>query len=128
MVAPASVPARPLHVGPLPLDRRTAAAAAGFVLLVAVVAWAGTGYRYEPYIDEPPQVAGKVPASDREFKQLVTRLERRSRDLTARLKATVPRGVYIVIDQTQNRLSLKRDDDTLLETRCSAGSGMVLKE
>ena len=33
-----------------------------------------------------------------------------------------------MIDQTHNRLYLKKDDDTLLEAVCSAGSGMVLKE
>src|SRR5450759_903873 len=56
------------------------------------------------------------------------RLARRARDLNARLKATAPRGVYVVIDQTQNRLYLKRNDETLLQAVCSAGSGMVLKE
>jgi L,D-transpeptidase YbiS len=98
------------------------------VLVVACVAWAGTGYRYVPYTEEPARPAGRLPAGERELKQFVARLDRRSRDLTARLRAASPRGVYIVIDQTQNRLYLKRDDDTLLEARCSAGSGMVLKE
>jgi L,D-transpeptidase ErfK/SrfK len=98
------------------------------VLVAATIAWAGTGYRYQPYVQEPVAVSGKVPAGDRELRQLAARLERRSRELTARLGAAAPRGVYIVIDQTQNRLYLKRDDDTLLDARCSAGSGMVLKE
>jgi L,D-transpeptidase ErfK/SrfK len=92
------------------------------------IAWAGTGYRYEIYTDEPAVVTGNVPAGGVELKQLAARLDRRSREASARLKTTTPRGVYIVIDQTQNRLYLKRDDDTLLDARCSAGSGMVLKE
>ena len=104
------------------------ALAAAITVLLAGVAWAGTGYRYQPYADAPAGLSGKLPTRDRELRPLVSRLDRRSRDLAARLKATAPRGVYIVIDQTQNRLYLKRDDDTLLEARCSAGSGMVLKE
>ncbi len=41
---------------------------------------------------------------------------------------TQPRGTYVVIDQTHNRLTLRRDDEVVLEAVCSAGSGMVLKE
>jgi L,D-transpeptidase YbiS len=35
--------------------------------------------------------------------------------------------VYIVIDQTQNQLFLRKDDELMREAVCSAGSGMVLK-
>ena len=120
--------AAPRRIGPIPIDRRSMAVAAAIAALLAGFAWAGTGYRYQPYVDGPARLSGQVPAGDRELKQLVARLDRRSRELTARLRATAPRGVYIVIDQTQNRLYLKRDDETLLEARCSAGSGMVLRE
>jgi L,D-transpeptidase YbiS len=127
---PADAPARVSRLGPIPLNRRTAVVAAvlGGVLLLAGIAWAGTGYRYNPYSEKPSAVTGKVPDSDKELKQFATRLERRSKDLAAKLKATAPRGVYIVIDQTQNRIYLKRDEETLLDARCSAGSGLVLKE
>ncbi|MCX6545955.1 MAG: L,D-transpeptidase family protein [Acidobacteria bacterium] len=108
-------------------DRRMVVAVA-IGLLVVGVAWAGTGYRYQPYIDRPTALWGKMPAGDVELKQLTARLDRRSRELTSAVRAAAPRGVYIVIDQTQNRLYLKRDDETLLEAKCSAGSGMVLKE
>jgi L,D-transpeptidase YbiS len=118
----------PRRLGPVPLDRRSTAVAAGIAALLASIAWAGTGYHYEPYVDQPPPIVAKAATTERELRQGAVRLDRRNRDLTARLKATVPRGVYIVIDQTQNRLYLKRDDDTLLEAKCSAGSGMVLKE
>jgi len=118
----------PRRIGPVTIDRRSKALAAAITALLAGIAWAGTGYRYEAYADAPAGLSGKLPSRDRELRQLVSRLDRRSRELTARLKATAPRGVYIVIDQTQNRLYLKRDDDTLLDARCSAGSGMVLKE
>ena len=62
-------------------------------------------------------LSGRAPTGERELKQLATRLARPRAQLAARLKATAPRGVYIVIDQTQNRLYLKKDDETLLEAR-----------
>ena len=97
-------------------------------LLVCGIAAAGTGYRYERYVPDPVVIEAQVPAGDAAMRQLATRLDRRSRDLAARLRAAAPRGVYVVIDQTQNRLYLRRDEATLLEAKCSAGSGMVLKE
>jgi len=118
----------PRRIGPLTITRRAAVIAAAAGALLAAVAWAGTGYRYRPYVDEPVRLSGTAPGSDRELKLLVSRLDRRSRELTARLKAAAPRGVYIVIDQTQNRLYLKKDEETLLDATCSAGSGMVLRE
>ena len=126
--APAPPGRWPRRVGPLTITRRTVGIAAGAVVLLAAVAWSGTGYRYQPYVDEPVRLSGPAPNGDRELKQLVSRLDRRSRELMARLKAAAPRGVYIVIDQTQNRLYLKKDEETLLDATCSAGSGMVLKE
>ena len=128
--APFPAAPRPRRIGRVPLNRRTGAIAGALalVLLAVGIAWGGTGYRYDRYVEMTAAVSGKVPATDKELKQLQTRLERRSRDLSAKLKAAAPRGVYIVIDQTQNRLYLKKDEETLLEARCSAGSGMVLKE
>ena len=118
----------PRRVGPFTVTRRSIGIAAAAVALLAAVAWAGTGYRYQPYIDEPVRPSGAIPKGDRDQKQLLSRLDRRTHELSARLKAAAPRGVYIVIDQTQNRLYLKKDDETLLDATCSAGSGMVLKE
>jgi L,D-transpeptidase YbiS len=125
-----TVPSRTLYVvGPLVIGQRALlAAVAALVILLSVVAWAGTGYSYQPYVDPAPRLSGEVPTGDRELQQFTARLERRSRDLTARLKAAAPKGVYIVIDQTQNLLYLKKDTDTLLEAKCSAGSGLVLRE
>lgn len=128
-----SAPTNPSAIGPrgfglFPLDRRTRSLVTALVTLLLAIAWAGTGYRYEPYVEALPKLSGDVPANDRSLKPLASRLARRARDLNARLKATAPRGMYIVIDQTQNRLYLKRNDETLLQAVCSAGSGMVLKE
>ncbi len=111
-----------------PDNRRVVAAVVAMAALLIGIAWTGTGYRYEPYVEAPAALSGTVPASDGELRQLAARLDRRSREFTGRLQATAPRGVYIVIDQTQNRLYLKRDDVTLLDAKVSAGSGMVLKE
>jgi L,D-transpeptidase YbiS len=117
----------PRRLGPIPLDWRFAAGLSAFVLVVAA-ACAGTGYRYEPYVGRPLAFSGKPPADARGLQQLSARLRGKQRDLTARLNAAAPRGVYIVIDQTQNRLYLRRDQETLLQAVCSTGSGMVLRE
>jgi L,D-transpeptidase ErfK/SrfK len=125
---PVRVPRKPRRLGPIPLDRRTGVVAGLVAGLLLAFAWAGTGYRYEPYVDTPATLVGGGRSDERQLKQLAARLRDRQRLLEARLKATAPRGVYIVIDQTHNRLYLKRDDDILLEAVCSTGSGMVLKE
>ncbi len=110
------------------LTRPIVLGAAGLVVFLAIVAWAGTGYSYGPYVEPAPKYKGPVLVTDQEIQRATTRLERRSRDLAARLKAAAPKGVYIVIDETQNLLYLKRDEETLLDAKVSAGSGMVLKE
>jgi len=122
----ARTPALPRRIGPIPLDWR-AAVVAVVLLLVAVLA-AGTGYVYAPYAGRPAALTGKVPADDRGLDQFASRLRARQKDLKTRLASAAPRGVYIVIDQTQNRLYLRRGDETLLQAVCSAGSGMVLRE
>ena len=96
---------------------------ASAVLAVVALALAGTGWDFEPV---PAGAAAPVvskPAS-REASRLAAERER----LQAALRRRVPRGPWIVIDQTHNRLRLMRGDETLLEAPCSAGSGMVLKE
>jgi lipoprotein-anchoring transpeptidase ErfK/SrfK len=106
---------------------------AGFVVgaafgLLLAFAWVGTGYGYEPYVDRPAALSNDEGSDGQDLKQVTARLRSRERQLQARLKSAGPRGVYIVIDQTLNRLYLKKDEDILLEAACSAGSGMVLQE
>jgi L,D-transpeptidase YbiS len=103
-------------------------ALAAVILLVLAALAAGTGYRYEPYAEQPLRVSSDVPGGERPLQQFTARLRSRERALSARLDALMPKGVYIVIDQTQNRLYLKRANETLLQAVCSAGSGMVLRE
>lgn len=111
----------------LRLNRRAIALAA-ILLTIAAVMVAGTGYSYEPYVEQPLTISDDIPVDARALEQFTTRLRTRQRALTARLDALMPKGVYIVIDQTQNRLYLKRANETLLQATCSAGSGMVLRE
>jgi L,D-transpeptidase YbiS len=99
---------------------RVRVAAAVFALVATALA--GTGWDFEVVPAGDAAHAAK-PAS-REASRLAAERER----LQAVLRQRVPRGPWIVIDQTHNRLRLMRGDDTLLEAPCSAGSGMVLKE
>ena len=126
---PAVPPGGPPPVWRARLGRHLGAVAGvvvGAVLLAAFLA--GTGYRYEPYAEEPVTISSEVPSEARPLQQYVTRLRGRQRQLSARLEALAPKGVYIVIEQTQNRLHLKRANETLLQAVCSTGSGMVLRE
>ena len=95
---------------------------ASVVLAVWVLALAGTGWDFES-VQAAAAPAEAKPAS-REASRLAAERER----LLQALHRRVPRGSWIVIDQTHNRLRLMRGDETLLEAPCSAGSGMVLKE
>ncbi|MFB3852638.1 MAG: L,D-transpeptidase [Vicinamibacterales bacterium] len=93
-----------------------------------LVAWAGTGYVYEPLVDQPAEAVVAPPDGNRALMSAISRERARARQLRARLDAAAPRGVYIVIDQTHNRLYLKKGQEVMLQAVCSAGSGMILKE
>ncbi len=105
---------------------RAAVLGALAALVLVAVAWAGTGYAYSPYAaDAAPTAAasGDAPSA-----KDVAGLRARQRQLRAKLARLAPRGLYIVIDQTNNRLYLRKDNQVVLDAICSAGSGMVLKE
>jgi len=93
-------------------------------LLVSLLV-AGTGYDYE----QLPQtrVESALPQADKLAADLA-RLRAENRKVGKSLAAQVPSGVYIVINQTHNRLYVKRGAETVHEAVCSAGSGMVLNE
>jgi L,D-transpeptidase YbiS len=108
--------------------RRAYATAAAAAILLALVFWSGTGYVYQPLAPaalETPVAAETDPAT---VKRQIQRLQTRRRQLQAKLARLAPRGTYVVIDQTHNRLTLRKDDEVVLQAVCSAGSGMVLKE
>lgn len=98
------------------------------VALVVFVLAYGTGYDYDAV--RAPRVAPtpELPENDADLKKFVAREKKRAATMAAELDKLAPDGAYIVVDQTQNRLYLKRDGQTLLEATCSAGSGYVLKE
>jgi hypothetical protein len=120
-----------------PSLRRPLLIAGGIVLLLALIAggWiATTGFGYHPFpesvaggmadvLGKPPQTpSGTTP------EKFVAQLTADRKKSAATLAKFIPKGTYIVIDQTHNRLYLKRGDTVTLEAVCSAGSGMVLME
>jgi len=99
------------------------------LLLLAGLAAFGTGFSYRDAPSSPSQPPDfQVPTEVKAYKQTQKRLEQRQRQLQAAIERKAPKGVYIVIDQTQNQLFLKKDDQIVLDATCSAGSGMVLQE
>ena len=100
--------------------------AAGALLLLLLLFFVGTGwdFRNVPAAGADVSVSPAAKPASREAARLVAERQR----LATALHRNVPRGTYIVIDQTHNRLRLMRGDETVLEAPCSAGSGMVLKE
>jgi L,D-transpeptidase ErfK/SrfK len=104
-------------------------ALAGAVVAVAGIAAYGTGYSYGPVPQRPATSASlEIPSDPKALKQMETHLKQRQKQLAGALDRRVPKGVYIVIDQTQNQLFLRENDTVLREAKCSAGSGMVLQE
>jgi L,D-transpeptidase YbiS len=101
-------------------------AAVGAVAALLGTAAAGTGYHASPFPVEPvavPQQASPEPKALSKREE-----ERRHRSLVARLERQRPQGVHVIIDQTHNRLYLRRGEEQLLQAVCSSGSGMVLRE
>jgi L,D-transpeptidase YbiS len=103
---------------------RLAAGLAGSALVLLALAFLGTGFAYGPYetgvsggASDAPDGAVSGPAAD---------LTKARSDLLARLQKLAPRGLYIVIDQTHNRLYLREKERALLDAVCSCGSGIVL--
>ena len=107
------------------LGRRRVRVVAGSLLLLPL-ALAGTGWDFRTVPPPGADVSVSPPArpASREAARLIAERQR----LETALRRKVPRGSWIVIDQTHNRLRLMRGDDVVLEAPCSAGSGMVLKE
>ena len=99
------------------------------IFLLAGVAFYGTGYGYAPPPAAAPIIPGSdIPADPAALKKHLQGLRSEERKLRGALLKASPRGLYIVIDQTQNRIYLKKDDQVLQTAVCSAGSGMVLQE
>lgn len=93
---------------------------------VAAVALAGTGYAFGDLPATAPPAPLK-PSSVTPEKQM-TQLRGEQKKLQTALGKKIPPGTYVVIDQTHNRVYLKKGEEITLEAVCSAGSGLVLRE
>jgi L,D-transpeptidase YbiS len=94
---------------------------------VVALALGGTGYDYEPArtaTDLDAVASTQRGDADPALRHAARQVVR----LTDTLRRQVPRGSYVVIDQTHNRIRLLRGDTLVLEAPCSAGSGLVLRE
>ncbi len=89
---------------------------------------AGTGYRYAALGVTPGRPAVELAAGGGAPVASPVGLQAEGRRVSAEMARVTPSGVYIVIDRANNRLDLKRGEETLLEARCSAGSGSVLRD
>lgn len=110
---------------------------AGSVLALLAVAGLGagillgTGYVYRPVgvTVAPAELAAAFAALDREtLVELTGALEVEQRRLRRELDRRTPKGRYVVIDRTHNRLLVKDGDTVLLFAVCSVGSGTVLRD
>lgn len=106
-----------LSAQPLARARRIVLALAlGLLALLAAaltVAWVG-GYRYVPIAEVTPAVS-----ADSAGKDDLKRIEKK-------MAALQPKGTYVVVDSTQNRLRLMKNDVVVREAVASAGTGAVL--
>lgn len=94
----------------------------GGALLSLAVGGAILGHDLEPV---PLGASEPAPA---EASAVVDSLERMVRLRERALAERAPRGTYIVIDRSNNRLWLRRRADVRLEATVSTGSGTVLQE
>lgn len=88
----------------------------------------GTGYRFTPAGAFDPPTVKAIPTDGKELAKLDRTLSRDQRKLLGELQRTEPRGNYLVIDSTQNRIYLMKDGEVVHAAVCSAGSGVVLTD
>jgi len=113
----ANPPAAPERVA---RRRRGLAGMLALVATGALISALGTGVAWEPLVPTPEPAHADAPPG--------RRMLREKARLQAELRGMTPRGPWVAIDQTHNRLRLMRGDRLVFEAPCSAGSGMVLRE
>jgi L,D-transpeptidase ErfK/SrfK len=118
----AEYPARPRRRWPIWLGVLLALVAA-----LAAASW-GTGYTFAPASSVGAPLPVTVPDDAAVVAKTSAKLKSQRKQLQAALAKQSPHGVYIVVDQTQNRLYVKKDEELLHTAVCSAGSGMILTE
>ena len=120
--------AAPQVTGRSPVWRRWhvwIAAVSAAIALAAMAAGYLSGYEYGPLDASPEQAV--VPALSEETPDVrLKALRRQERSLRTKVARAVPRGPYIVIDRTHNKLYLRVGSDIVLTAICSAGSGATL--
>lgn len=110
------------------VSARVMSAAIGTVWLATFI---GSTYHYralpmggesvEPYALD---VGALDPATRDQARKLGSEIRR----LRSRIQSFRPRGIYIVVDTSRNRLYVKKAERTLLEASCSTGSGLLLRD
>ena len=100
---------------------------AALLLAIAAAFATGTGYLYVPVEAALPAPVAADPSAPVD-EEVLAALRSENRKLTRELRRKVPNRNYIVIDQSNNRLYLRRGDRVLLDAVCSAGSGILLRD
>ena len=116
----------------VPAPRRRFAVVAVALMLVlaaaAMIVGRGTGYAFSSVPVKASAPSVDLPADPGAARKLQTKLAAQNKQLAAALQKLSPSGVYVVVDQTQNRLYIMNDDKIMRTSVCSAGSGMVLMD
>jgi L,D-transpeptidase YbiS len=114
-------------VAPRGRGRARLVAALLFLLVLAAASY-GTGYAFAPASRVGSPAPVDLPSDSAAIAKATAKLKAQRKQLQAALVKQAPHGVYLVVDQTQNRLYVKKDEEVLHTSVCSAGSGMILKE
>jgi len=115
--APDPVPASPGSLAPSRARRVGVVLGALLAAGLVVVGIVSMGAQYTYGALQIPADSAGTPEPDGE-----------SRKLLAKLRKTVPKEAYVVIDRTNNRIWLRRGNEIEIEGICSAGSGHVLTD
>ena len=107
---------------------RVVAVLAALVGAILIAFGPGTGYAFAPVGDLEVPMAASLPGDGPALRKLQSKLAKENRQHAATLAKLEPKGNYIVIDQTQNRIYLMNDGKVVHQAVCSAGSGIVLKD
>lgn len=112
---------------PRPRMRLTLLAVVLVLTGATMIAARGTGYAYGPAPRRSEGAIPMLPADPGGARKLQAKLQAQIKQNQTALDKLEPRGTYVVVDQTQNRLYIMDDDKIVRTAVCSAGSGMVLK-
>ncbi len=101
------------------------AAAVALLTSALALAAAGTGYTYEPWGPGPEPGEAEAASGAGAGSPAPSAEER---NLERALRRAGQKRLYVAVDSANNRLYLVRDGKIILDTVCSTGSGLVLKQ